>query len=82
MEFIALEPVGLAAEFFKCEGALTGNGRIRAGGFNLSPVPTNSTQILFELVFYVKKRGGKVTITGLSDDIQNNNVINNQFFIK
>ncbi|MFC2164310.1 cohesin domain-containing protein [Acidobacteriota bacterium] len=82
LEFAGVEPVGVAGDFLVVEGNLIDKGRMRFGGFNISPLVASPGSVLCELVFRMKERGGIVKIVDLVDDIKNSIVVKKEIIIE
>ena len=70
MVFIGVERVGLTEDFIVLEGNEPEGGIVRVGGFRMSGIQKREPGILFELVFFVREKGGLVEIIKLVDDLQ------------
>jgi hypothetical protein len=77
MLFIGVIRGALTEDFMAFEGNELEEGIVRVGGYSLSGVREEGPGVLFELVFYIKEKGGEVEIVKLVDDIKNY-VINNR----
>ncbi len=70
MTFLGVERAGLGRRFFELDAHEYEPGKIRVGGFNLSPILEMAPDVLLELVFSVRDQGGEVEIDGVTDDFK------------
>jgi len=71
MSFIGVNRTDLSKDFVAFDANVMDEGMVKIGGFGLSGIQTNGPGVLLELLFSVNRRGGKLEIINLVDDLKN-----------